>query len=121
MSKTANRFTKTSNEQLDFFDKEVNKLEKKIKDLCKNDDPPSVTNQIKRAEKRIKALERQLQNIKKVSARSNIGLNKWALENNTEKNFQKMTVAELKAELKSKGLSSSGKKSELIERLKQGD
>jgi len=121
LSKTASRFTKTPNEQLEFFDKEVNKIEKKIKDLCKNDDAPSLTNQIKRAEKRIKALERQLQNIKKVSARSNIGLNKWALENKTENSFQKMTVAELKAELKSKGLPISGKKSELIERLKQGD
>ena len=78
-------------------------------------------NQIKRAEKRIKALERQLQNIKKVSAKSNIGLNKWAFKDNTENDFQKMTVTELKAELKAKGLPISGKKSELIERLKQGD
>lgn len=121
LSKTASRFTKTPNEQLDFFDKEVNKLEKKIKDICKNDAAPSVTNQIKRVEKRIKALERQLQNIKKVSASSNVGLNKWALGHTTERNFQKMTVAELKAELKLKDLSTSGKKLELIERLKQGD
>ncbi len=121
LSKTASRFTKTPNEQLEFFDKEVNKLEKKIKDLCKNDSPPSMANQIKRAENRIKALERQLKNIKKAGATSNIGLNKWVVGGNIGKDFQKMTVAELKAELKSKGLSTSGKKSELIERLEKGD
>jgi len=121
LSETASRFTKTPNEQLDLFDKEVNKLEKKIKDLCKNENSPSLTNQVNRVEKRIKALQRQLQNIKNVSANSKIGLNKWALGHDTQKNFQKMTVIELKAELKSKGMSTSGKKKDLIERLKQGD
>ena len=80
-----------------------------------------MANQIKRAENRIKALERQLKNIKKASATSNIGLNKWVVGGNIGKDFQKLTVSELKAELKAKGLSTSGKKSDLIERLKQGD
>ena len=120
LSRTASRFTKTPDEQLEFFDKEVNKFEKKIKDLCKNGDAPSVANQIKRAENRIKALERQLKNIKKAGATSNIGLNKWVVGGNIGKDFQKLTVSELKAELKAKGLSTSGKKSDLIERLKRG-
>ncbi|MDC0243606.1 SAP domain-containing protein, partial [Marine Group III euryarchaeote] len=38
-------------------------------------------------------------------------------EDSEEKNYTKMKVAELKAELKNKGLSTSGKKAELIKRL----
>jgi hypothetical protein len=38
-------------------------------------------------------------------------------EESEEKNYTKMKVAELKAELKNKGLSTSGKKAELIKRL----
>lgn len=121
LSKTANRFTKTPNEQLDYFDNEVNKLEKKIRDLGKSDSAPSMANQIKRTEKRIKALQKQLHSIKKASIGKSFGLSKWVTEKKTKKNFQSMTVTELKAELKAKGLSRSGKKNDLIERLKQGD
>ena len=79
-----------------------------------------MANQIKRTEKRIKALQKQLENIKKAGVSQNVGLSKWATEKKTKKNFQSMTVAELKAELKAKGLSRSGKKTTLLSDSRRG-
>ena len=103
------------------FEKEINKVEKKIRDMVKEDEPPTTTAQIKRIEKRMKALDRQLKALTASAVTSNQSLAQWIKEEIDDAPYEKMKVADLKDALRAKGLPVSGKKAELIKRLKQGD
>ena len=121
LKSTAHRFTRTPNQRLADFEKEIDKLEKKIRDLTKEDEPPSHRTQIARIEKKMKRSTKQLSALKTSASNSNYGLNQWTLSSNEIMDVGVMKVAQLKDALRARGLPITGKKVELIERLKQGD
>jgi site-specific DNA-methyltransferase (adenine-specific) len=123
LKSTATRFSRTPNERLADFDKEIDKVEKKIRDMNRSKEsfPPTVASQIKRIERRMKALRRQLKELTASAVTSNQSLGQWTKEEIDSAPYESMKVADLKDALRSKGLAVSGKKAELIERLKQGD
>ena len=121
LSSTAVRFSRTPDQRLADFEKEITKVEKKITDLGKEESPPSKDLQIKRIEKRMKTLGKQLKNLQERSANSPQSLIHWRETNTDRASYESMKVPELKDALRDKGLRVSGKKAELIERLRQGD
>ena len=121
LKSTATRFSRTPNQRLDDFEKEITKVEKKIRDLGKEDVPPTTAAQIQRIEKRMKTLEKQLKALKESTITSSQSLAQWTKKEIESAPYESMKVSDLKDALRTKGLPVSGKKAELIERLKQGD
>ena len=121
LKSTATRFSRTPNQRLADFEKEISKVEKKIRDLGKEDVPPTTAAQIQRIEKRIKTLEKQLKALKASTITSPQISSQWIKMEIESAPYESMNVSELKDALRARGLPVSGKKAELIERLKQGD
>jgi site-specific DNA-methyltransferase (adenine-specific) len=121
LKSTATRFSRTPNQRLADFEKEIDKMEKKIRGLAKDDAPPTQIAQIKRIKKRMKNLERQLKALTDSAVNSKHSLAQWTIEENDNTKYETMKVTNLKDALRAKGLPVSGNKAELIERLKQGD
>ena len=121
LKSTATRFSRTPNQRLDDFEKEITKVEKKIRDLGKEDVPPTTAAQIQRIEKRMKTLGKQLKALKELAITLPHSLSQWTKKEIESAPYESMKVSDLKDALRTKGLPISGKKAELIERLKQGD
>ena len=64
LASTAARFSRTPDEQLEYLDNEGDKVESKIRELDKQDDVPSLDAKERRYTKRIKALQKKLDEIK---------------------------------------------------------
>ena len=69
----------------------------------------------------MKTLEKQLKALKASTITSSQSLAQWTKKEIESAPYESMKVSDLKDALRTKGLPVSGKKAELIERLKQGD
>ena len=122
LQSTAARFSASPNQRLEEFNNSITKIEKKIRDLCKEEHPPTLSEQIKQVEKRLKRLNRRLVSLKtSTNEPPKNSILSWDSSNSKVSHLSEMSVKELKSRLKSKGLKTTGRKSVLIERLEKGD